>query len=208
MIEASLAILSVCALLVLSQLSPGPDLFLVVHTAISRSFRSAVWVVTGISAGFAIQTALVCTAGTQIMDQPWSRWLLVAAALWLLYLAWKIFPRKFGTVEIDSTPQVMPSSGTLFLQGFLCNILNVKCLLFIGGLSLGPIGLYGNDFPWFTPALAVGLVLASQFGWMLWSWLLQRHPIRAFYLRRAPLIDAAFAILLAAFAILILAGDC
>lgn len=204
MIEASLSILSVCALLVLSQLSPGPDLFLVVHTAVSRSFRSACMVVTGITAGFAIQTVLVCTVGTQIMDEPWSRWLLVAAALWLLYLAWKIFPRKFGAVEIDATPQVKPGAGALFLQGFLCNILNVKCLLFISGLSLGPISLHGDSIPWFTPALAIGLILSSQFGWMLWSRLLQRHPIRAFYLRHAPAIDATFAVLLAAFAILIL----
>lgn len=205
MIEATLTILSVCVLLVLSQLSPGPDLFLVVYTAMSRSFRSACMVVTGITAGFAIQTVLVCTAGTQIMDEPWSKWLLVAAALWLLYLAWKIFPRKFGAVEIDSSTQIKPGAGALFLQGFLCNILNVKCLLFISGLSLGPIRIYGDSLPWFTPALAVGLILASQFGWMLWSWLLQRNPIRQFYLRRAAAIDATFAVLLAAFAILILA---
>ena len=205
MIEAALTILSVCALLVLSQLSPGPDLFLVVYTAMSRSFRSACMVVTGITAGFAIQTALVCTVGTQIMDQPWSKWLLVAAALWLLYLAWKIFPRQFGAVEIDASPQVKPGKGALFLQGFLCNVLNVKCLLFISGLSLGPIGIYGDAIPWFTPALAIGLILSSQFGWMLWSWLLQRQPIRAFYLRHAPAIDATFAVLLAIFAILIIA---
>lgn len=204
MIEASLAILSVCALLVLSQLSPGPDLFLVVYTAMARRFRSACMVVTGITAGFAIQTVLVCTVGTQITDQPWSKWLLVAAALWLLYLAWKIFPRKSAPVEMDASPQLKPSAGALFLQGFLCNILNVKCLLFISGLSLGPISRYGDALPWFTPALAIGLVLSSQFGWMLWSWLLQRQPIRAFYLRHAPAIDASFAILLAAFAILIL----
>ena len=204
MIEAALTILTVCVLLVLSQLSPGPDLFLVVYTAMSRSFRSACMVVTGITAGFAIQTALVCTAGTQIMDEPWSKWLLVAAALWLLYLAWKIFPRKFGAVEIDASTQVKPGAGALFLQGFLCNVLNVKCLLFISGLSLGPIRIYGDAIPWFTPALAVGLILASQFGWMLWSWLLQRHPIRQFYLRRAAAIDATFAVLLAIFAIIIL----
>lgn len=204
MIEAALTILSVCALLLLSQLSPGPDLFLVVHTAISRSFRAAVWVATGISAGFAIQTLLVCTAGTHIMEQDWSRWLPVAAALWLLFLAWRIFPRKFGAVEIDSSPQARPGAGALFLQGFLCNVLNVKCLLFISALSLGPIGRHGGAHPWFTPALALGLVLTCLFGWMLWSLLLQRNPIRQFYLRHAPVIDAAFAVLLAIFAIRIL----
>ena len=204
MIEAALSILSVCALLVLSQLSPGPDLFLVVHTAMSRSLRAAFWVVTGITAGFAIQTVLVCTVGTQIMDQPWSKWLLVAAALWLLYLAWKIFPRKFGAVEIDASPQVKPGAGALFLQGFLCNVLNVKCLLFISGLSLGPISRYGDSLPWFTSALAAGLILSSQCGWMLWCRLLHRRPVRAFYLNHAPVIDAAFAVLLTAFAILIL----
>lgn len=202
--EAALTILSVCALLVFSQLSPGPDLFLVVHTAMARSLRAAFWVVTGISSGFAIQTVLVCTVGTQIMEQDWSRWLLVAAALWLLYLAWRIFPRRFGPVEITHAAQDAPSAPALFLQGFLCNVLNVKCLLFISALSLGPIGRYGADVPWFTPALAIGLVLASQGGWMLWSRLLHRRPVRAFYLNRAPVIDAAFAVLLAAFAILLL----
>ena len=203
--DAALTILSACALLVLSQLSPGPDLFLVVHTAMSRSLRAAFRVVSGITAGFAIQTALVCTVGTRVMEQEWSRWLPVAAALWLFYLAWKIFPRKFGGVEMESTAQAKPGTAALFLQGFLCNVLNAKCLLFICALSLGPIGTHGAEHPWFTPALAVGLVLSSQFGWMLWSWLLHRRPVRAFYLRHAPVIDAAFAVLLAAFAVLLLA---
>lgn len=206
MTAALLSLLLVSFFLVLSQLSPGPDVFFVFRTALARGFRGGVAVSSGINAGFCIQALIVCTAGQWVMQQSWSRWVLLAAACWLLVLAWKIFPRTWkGTADI---PEVQEEEGTrpllrLAAQGFLCNILNPKCGLFIASIALGPMNTYGDVFVWYTPALILALALSSQLGWMLWSALLQWHPIRGFYLRHTAVIDAAFALFLALFAVLL-----
>lgn len=211
MTAALLSLVTVSLFLVLSQLSPGPDVFFVFRTALARGFRGGAAVSSGINAGFCIQALIVCTAGQWVLQQSWSRWVLLAAALWLLVLAWKIFPRSWkGTSDI---PDAQEEEGTLPLlrlaaQGFLCNILNPKCGLFIASIALGPQRIYGKDFSWYTPALILALALSSQLGWMLWSALLQWHPIRGFYLRHTAVIDAAFALFLGLFAAILTADVC
>lgn len=208
MTAALLSLATVSLFLVLSQLSPGPDVFFVFRTALARGFRGGAAVSSGINAGFCIQALIVCTAGQWVMQQSWSRWVLLAAALWLLVLAQKIFPRSWkGTSDI---PEAQAEEGArpllrLAAQGFLCNILNPKCGLFIASIALGPQSLYGKMFAWYTPALILALALSSQLGWMLWSALLQWHPIRGFYLRHTAVIDAAFALFLGLFAAMLIA---
>ena len=64
--------------------------------------------------------------------------------------------------------------------------------------------MHGTTFSWYTPALVLGLQVASFGGWVLWSTLLQWAPIRNAYLRHTRGIDTLFAILLAIFALLLL----
>ena len=92
----------------------------------------------------------------------------------------------------------------LFAQGFLCNILNPKCTLFICGLTVGPLEQFGGQFDWYAPVLVLVASGACLVGWVLWSALLQWSPVRYFYLRHTTAIDAVFAILLAVFAVKLL----
>lgn len=206
MSEAILSIASVCGLLIFSQLSPGPDVFFVFRTALAQGKRAGYAVGAGITLGFFLQTLLVCAAGAWLMQQDWSSYVLMAAAGWLLYLAWKIFPRRRTTssVQLETTRSLREPLLSLLGQGFLCNILNPKCTLFICGLALGPLQMHGTTFSWYTPALVLGLQVASFGGWVLWSTLLQWAPIRNAYLRHTRGIDTLFAILLAIFALILL----
>lgn len=208
MLAALLSLVTVSLFLVLSQLSPGPDVFFVFRTALARGFRGGVAVSSGINAGFCIQALIVCTAGQWVMQQSWSRWVLLAAACWLLYLAWKIFPRRRSGTDDSTLDRRVEEEETSLLrlagQGFLCNILNPKCGLFIASIALGPLNTYGDMFAWYTPALILALALSSQLGWMFWSALLQWRPIRGFYLRHTAVIDAAFALFLGLFAAMLI----
>lgn len=205
MAEAIYSLAAVCLFMVLSQLSPGPDVFFVFRTALARGLRGGTAVAGGINVGFLIQTLIVCTAGQWVLEQSWSRWVLAAAACWLLYLAWRIFPRRWKNDGADaalrepSAPQ--ESLLRLAWQGFLCNILNPKCGLFIAGIVLTPLGIYGPRLAWYMPVLVVSLVISAQLGWMLWCALLQWRPIRRFYVGHTAFIDAVFALLLAGFAV-------
>ncbi len=205
MIDAWISLATVCGLLVFSQLSPGPDVFFVFRTALAQGWRAGTAVGAGISLGFFIQTLVVALCGSWLMQQPWAHWVLYAAAAWLLYLAWKIFPRHWAAeaVELGGAGRAPERCRVLLGQGFLCNILNPKCTLFICGLALGPLSTYGGRFVWFAPAIVLGLTLSGLLGWALWSVLLQWAPLRAFYLRHTLAIDALFAVLLAIFALLL-----
>ncbi len=200
--EAVWSIMVVCGLLVFSQLSPGPDVFFVFRTALAQGFWRGVAVGTGISVGFFIQSVVACTAGAWVMAQNWSVYMLWAAAAWLLYLAYKIFPFK----RCGSEPELGQSGAgrqrcrVLLWQGFLCNILNPKCMLFILTLSAGPLSAHA-DRGWYAPMLMVALTLAGALGWCLWSALLQWRPVRSCYIRHMNAIDGVFAVLLALFAL-------
>lgn len=205
MTEAVLSLLYVALLLVISQLSPGPDLFFVVRTALAQGFRAACAVVTGITIGITIQLSIVCTLGDWLLQQDWSRWLLWAAAVWFLYLAWKIMPRRFRAAEeIRRETAAREPWLHLLRQGFLCNILNPKCTLFICGLCLAPLHAFGSTFSWYAPVLVLTLALACQGGWMLWSGLLQWTPLRRAYARHSAWVDLIFSLLLAVMAILLI----
>lgn len=206
MSEPILSIVTVCGLLIFSQLSPGPDVFFVFRTALAQGKRAGSAVGAGITLGFFLQTLLVCSVGSWLMQQEWSRWVLVAASCWLLYLAWKILPhaKTSNSVQLDTTRAQREPLFSLLGQGFLCNILNPKCTLFICGLTLGPQQLYADTLSWYTPTLVLGLQAASFGGWVLWSTLLQWEPIRHTYLRHTRGIDTIFSILLAVFALLLL----
>ena len=203
MTEAVVSLISISLLLIISQLSPGPDLFYVVRTSLAQGFRAACAVVTGITIGITIQLCIVCVAGRWLLEQEWSRWLLWAAAGWFLYLAWKIMPRHFRSAEeiqqeaADGEPLLR-----LLRQGFLCNIFNPKCTLFICGLCLGPLQAFGDTYGWFEPALVLSMALAGQAGWMLWSGLLQWALLRRLYARYSAWVDLVFALLLALMAAL------
>ncbi len=208
MFDALICLMTVFGLLVLSQLSPGPDVFFVFRTALAQGCRAGIAVGSGISLGFFIQALVVALFGAWVMQQEWSNWVMAGAAAWLLYLAWKIFPKQWRATSEEALAAEQgarqESCAALVWQGFLCNILNPKCMLFICGLSLGPLAAYGEAFPWFAPALVLGLTLSGLLGWALWSALLQWAPLRGLYLRHTTGIDALFAALLALFALLLL----
>ncbi len=192
-------------LLLLSQLSPGPDIFFVFRTALSQGFRAGAAVGCGIAAGFLIQATLVASMGTWLVEQPWLDYVVLASVVWLLYLACRIFPwRGRAQVKAEMLEATRRESMLVLLgQGLLCNILNPKCTLFICGLSLGPLKMFGPHEAWYAPALVLVLSSACLLGWVAWSALLQWKPVRGFYLRHTTGIDALFAFLLAVFAVLL-----
>ena len=205
MSEPILSIIVVCFTLIISQLSPGPDVFFVFRTSLAQGFRSGFAVAFGINLGFFIQSVIVCTAGAWVMEQGWGQWLLPLAAGWLLYLAWKIFPRRRSNTEVDLASDLGGREPicSLIIKGFLCNILNPKCMLFILGITSDALHSHAS-LPWYVPALIASLFVASLAGWALWSGLLQWAPLRRAYTRHTRPIDAVFSLILATFALLLL----
>ncbi len=201
MSDALINLLSLGGVLFLAQLSPGPDFLLIFRISLAQGWRAGATLGCGISLGFAVQLGLVCALGGRILEQGWSRYILIAAALYLMYLAWHIFPRKASSsaaqgvraanIEQEARPPALKTLG----QGFLCNILNMKCMLFIIGITINGLQQY-RELNWYVPALMIWLPLTSGIGWAIWSGLLQWAPLRQAYRRHTWVIDLCFALML------------
>ena len=205
MAESIVSLLVICGTLVLSQLSPGPDVFYVFRTSLAQGFRRGMAVALGINMGFLVQSIVACTLGVWVLEQSWSSWLIIAAACWLLYLAWRICPR-FGAgsqVQLDTDCVAHEPVSVLIRNGFLCNILNPKCMLFILSLTTDALRHHAS-LRWYVPALIASLFVASIGGWALWSGMLQWSPLRGAYMRHTRVVDAVFALILAGFAVLLI----
>ncbi|MFI3243430.1 MAG: LysE family transporter [Akkermansia sp.] len=199
--EVILNLLSLGGVLFLAQLSPGPDFLLIFRTSLAQGWRTGAVLGLGISIGFAVQLGIVCTVGTRILEQSWSQYILIAASLYLMYLAWHILPRKRTSDAAQALraanieKQKQNSIIQTLAQGFICNILNMKCMLFIAGVTINGLQQY-KDLEWYVPALMIWLPLTSAIGWGIWSGLLQWAPLRKAYREHTWVIDLGFALML------------
>lgn len=186
-------------LLILSQLSPGPDVAYVFRRALAQGFKAGVTAGAGISTGIILHTALVCTFGASVRTWEGMPLLTGAAGIWLLYLAWKIFP-KSSQGDAPAPRREIPTAGTwtVYREALICNLLNPKATLFLSGLFIPALGVHGEAwYPWVLGATAV---IGCFAGWCLWAGLLQYPPLHRFYIRRIRAIDALFSVALALFA--------
>lgn len=187
-------------LLILSQLSPGPDMTYVFRSALTRGFYAGAAAGAGICTGFVVHVAVVCSLGTAVTESPLKTPAMYAAGAWLLYLAWKIFPknkRRDGGASLSGGERL--SFSRIYREALLCNILNPKATLFVAGLALPALAAHAQ--PWYPWALGGMMVGGAFLGWCLWSVLLQFPPLRRAYIRAMRPVDAVFALALAAFAV-------
>ncbi len=195
-------VVTIVWLLILSELSPGPDMAYVFRSALARGFRAGVVAGAGICTGFVAHVAIVCAFGAAVTESPYKTPVVWAAGAWLLYLAWKIFPKKGGAMEetrLSGSEDRRVSA--IYREALLCNILNPKATLFLAGLTIP--ALSSHTEPWYPWVLGALMVLGSFLGWCLWSALLQLPPLRRAYVRAMRPIDAVFAVALAVFAVVL-----
>lgn len=193
--------LTIVWLLILSQLSPGPDMAYVFRCALARGFYAGVAAGAGICSGLIVHVAVVCALGAAVIESPYKTPVMYAAGAWLLYLAWKIFPKKKRGDRPPASPEAgeCGSFSTIYREALLCNILNPKATLFVAGLALPALAAHAQS--WYPWALGAMMVFGAFLGWCLWAGLLQFPPLRNAYIRAMRPVDAVFALALAAFAV-------
>ena len=192
-------------IMALGQFSPGPDMLLLTRTALARGRRAGWWTAFGISTGLFLHGAVAIGGMAYLISRGgWLatglRW--VAAA----YLAWlgsrlcrdAIVAFRSGTKEETRDD---PWTGSDYLRGLLCNILNPKVLLFFAGV-VAPF-LNGDRPEWWPAALWGILVGEGLILWSLWVWVLQFPVFKNGYRKAEKWIDAAFGIGLLALATLL-----
>jgi threonine efflux protein len=204
-VNPSTELLAFAGVMALGQFSPGPDMILLTRTALGAGARQGVLTALGIGCGLSVHaTVAVAGAAVALNRLPGLRWM---AAAYLLWLAWGILSERFAAVY--SGGKVGPAAGagrtgSPFLRGFFCNLLNPKAALFLAAAS-APF-LAGERPPVWPMLLWAVVVFQGGLLWTLWAWLLQWRPLRSRYDRAAGWIDGFFGIALVVLALSLMWG--
>ncbi|MBZ9651937.1 LysE family translocator [Psychroflexus montanilacus] len=118
---------------ILLTLSPGPDIIYVLSQSLVGGYKKGMIIALGLVSGIIIHTSLVAFGVSLIIknSEPlfWS--IKIAGALYLLYLAYKVYsspPQSFHQEKVTETTK--NSFFSDFKTGFIMNILNPKVTIF------------------------------------------------------------------------------
>lgn len=120
-------------ILLLSQASPGPDQAFVTRSTLAYGFGAGVMAALGIGTGIVAHAALACTVGASVFHSFLGVGLFCAASCWMLYLAWKIWPR--GRNAFLAGCGDIPPASCIYRDALVTNLMNPKATFFFVALS-------------------------------------------------------------------------
>lgn len=120
-------------ILLLSQASPGPDQAFVTRSTLAYGFGSGVMAALGIGTGIVAHAALACTVGASVFHSFLGVGLSCAGSCWMLYLAWKIWPRGRNAF-LAGCGDISPAS-CIYRDALVTNLMNPKATFFFVALS-------------------------------------------------------------------------
>lgn len=157
-------------------LTPGPDVLLVVRHALRSGARAGFFAGVGVAAGCMVHVAAAAWGLSALLagsSQAFAllKWL---GAAYLLYMAWGLARaalRPAATALFIDTPEPpLGMARSVLLQGFITNVLNPKVALFF--LAFVPQFIPGDaaDKPMYFLALGLlftvnGLLVSAAYAW-------------------------------------------
>ena len=195
-------------------LTPGPDVLLVVRHALRSGARAGLFAGLGVAAGCLVHVsagALGLSALLAGSSQAFAllKWL---GAAYLLYVAWGLLRSALNprppSFFADSSVQAMVSARSVFLQGFGTNVLNPKVALFFLAFVPQFIPSDAADKPLYFLALGIlftanGLLVSSAYAWGA-AWMARRVALLQSALRA---LDGVAACMFMAFGIQLALSD-
>jgi RhtB (resistance to homoserine/threonine) family protein len=166
-------IVSIAFIALLGAMSPGPDFAVVTKNAISGDFRKGLLCSLGVAAALVIHlTYCVFGIAFVILESPTLFYALkYLGAAYLFYLGIQLL-RERRSVALAKEPLPHQKRGAPFVSGFLCNLLNPKCTLFMLSLFTQFIDPQSTLF---EKALFGLVILAMTFGWFVFLSFLITH---------------------------------
>jgi len=145
---------------ILLTLSPGPDILYVMVTGLSRGYKAGILLSLGLVSGILLHTTLVAFGVSAIIKSSEILFfgIKLAGALYLLYLAYKIFKQP-ANISIGSA-ETKPKSTNLLKQGFMMNVLNPKVTLFF--MAFLPQFLWDKSGHYIFQFYSLGFIFMAQ----------------------------------------------
>jgi threonine/homoserine/homoserine lactone efflux protein len=185
-------LLSVAAIWAVAAITPGPNFFLVVRTALEGSARAAVAVIAGVILGtFCWGLAGWLGISALFAAAPFAYlFLKIAGGAYLLWLGAKLLWRTYRNGALPGEPVLRPaiSPKQAFWSGLATNLANPKSALFVASLFAATLPA---DHSWMHGALAVAtMVLVSSLWYTLVLTILRNPAVAGAYARGRRVIDA------------------
>lgn len=116
----------------LLNISPGPDTVLIVSRSASQGWRAGLMAVAGIGTGVCVHIFAAALGVSALLATSATAFTLVklAGAAYLVYLGVKMLLAKRPEHGVVAQQVSAASFQTIFLQGFITNLLNPKVVLF------------------------------------------------------------------------------
>lgn len=126
--------LTITLIIVLAAISPGPDFAMVVKNSLLRDRRSGIFTALGVSCSLLIHSAYCILGLAIVISQSLILFSIIKyiGAAYLIYIGTKSLLAKNTAMDIkEQTIKESINARQGFMQGFLCNLLNPKAIMFI-----------------------------------------------------------------------------
>ena len=113
--------------------TPGPDTLYIVGRSATQGFRAGAVAALGIGAGTIVHIAAAALGLSAILAVSATAFAVVklAGAVYLVYVGISLIRASMRSARVENSGQLAPATlRTVFLQGFLTNVLNPKVALF------------------------------------------------------------------------------
>lgn len=187
-------------LMLVGQLSPGPDMLLILKNSFNHDLRAAIFTIVGIITGIVIHTTIALTGLAFVIRQDGPIYLALkyGGALYLSYLGVRLLLSLKKNHANDQPQEAVDSrqlsDASAFSQGLLTNLLNPKVVIIISSILLMFLGAESSAIERLTYGTI--LVIEGLIVWLIFARLLQtRHAKRQFLRWESP-INATFGVLL------------
>jgi threonine/homoserine/homoserine lactone efflux protein len=191
----------------LAILSPGPDFFMVLKSAMTSSRKAGIYTALGIATGSTIVFTIgLLGIGAVLISSKWLFWLLkIVGSLYLIYIALKaiFIKNSISEPQLVYATDNISSMSSFYKLGILCNLTNPKAFMFIVSLSTYAIAHGCNNV---VDILVI--ILVSAFNTLLWfclvSFIFGNFKVRKIFYQKQRIIHLLFGVILLYIAALIL----
>lgn len=189
-------------------ITPGPNFFITVQTAIGGSRKSALFVVLGIGAGTVVW-AVSGFLGIHFLFQtvPWVYLLLkLLGGSYLVYLGIKLIVSKTDNTTGDQTAHLKKSGNWhSFKLGLLTNLSNPKTAAFIASLFAATIPA---DVSWHVGMISIALVFLISICWYsMVAYVFSLHRFRLLFDKSKSFIERLAGVIFIGFGVKLAIGE-
>lgn len=185
--------------MLVAQFSPGPDMLLLLKSAVNHPLRAGLITIWGICCGLAVHScAAAFGLGSLLKLYPRVfQCMLLAGALYLGWLGVKLLRSVFQKQEdtcVAAAAEIPLGDAAAFRVGLLTNLSNAKAFLFLTSLLATALL---DDASGGRKGLLIGIILGQALVfWSLFLWLLKRPKVASLYRSSQRPINALLGLLL------------